>query len=695
LEIVFNHKYWGLLFFISFVLASGITLIFYFRSRENSELKPWQLYILMAFRFIAVFSVALLLTGPMIKSIRKIVQNPVILIGTDNSSSVLAFQDEGAADKTTTMADYIRRSLGEKFEVIEYTFGETVRRGYTLSFTEKRSAYGAFIESVYNNHFNENVGALLVIGDGINNQGENPLNVARQLSYPVYTVGLGDTTAHRDVRIAALRVNRNAFLGNKFPVEADIRFQGMANQIIKFSIVHKGVTVFSENLFSTGNDGFKTISTYLDAADPGLQYYTVRVETTVDEKNRANNMQDFVINILENKQKILILSNGSHPDAGAIKDALEKLVNYEVTLFTREPYPGNFEDYSLIVVNQLPTASQSGRQIIDEVSRHRIPLLILVGSQTYIPQLNLWGLGTEIVLQAGNMEEAQNIVNKDFVTFTLTGNLVENLERYPPLMVPFARYSLDASWNVLAYQRIRNIPTDRPVIAVSNRNGIKSGIIFGEGIWRWRLYNYLMSENQDEFTELMDKLVQYLALRDNDDNFIIDFKSVYQETETVKFSAEVYNDAFEPIYTPNVSLVLRDSTNREFTYQFDKGGQFYRLDAGILPPGNYKFEAEVKIGDKIYTESGSFAVMPVNIELLETQANHRMLFQLASQSGGTFYLPTEVEDLISQISDNTQIKPFTYFQSLLNEILNLRWIFFVILMFFSIEWFLRKYWGIY
>jgi hypothetical protein len=281
------------------------------------------------------------------------------------------------------------------------------------------------------------------------------------------------------------------------------------------------------------------------------------------------------------------------------------------------------------------------------------------------------------------------------MTFTLSENFLEILQRYPPLKVPFARYNLDQQWNVLAYQRIRNIDTDRPVIAISNIDGIKTGVIFGEGIWRWRIYNYVIRDNHDEFVEWMDKLVQYLALRDNEDNFVIDFKPIYQETEALIFTAQVYNDAYEPITTPNVGMVLRDSLQQEFIYEFDKGSQFYRLNAGVFPPGDYHFKAQVEIGNNLYEETGNFAVMPVNIELMETQANHRLLYQLAVQTGGSFYLPDNVDGMINSILNNTTIKPFTYFQSLLNELLNMRWIFFIILTILSLEWFLRKFWGIY
>jgi hypothetical protein len=696
LEIIFSEKYWGLIFLISLILASGITLLVYYKSRDTVELRPWQRTILMVLRFLAIFFVTLLLSGPLLKTLRKIIQNPVVILAIDNSTSVTGFSEVAAiVDEKLAMIDKISQSLREKFDVIRYTFGEEVLRENQPQFSEKRSAYSDVIQAVYNNHFNENVGALLLIGDGIYNQGENPVNVARQLNYPVYTLALGDTTAHRDVRVAAVRINRNAFLGNKFPVEIDIRYQGMPNQNIRFNIQHRGVSVFSENIYTRESDGFMTISTYLDADNKGLQYYTALVETNLDEKNKLNNSQQFVINVLENKQRILIISNGSHPDGGALKDALEGQINYEVSLFTEEPYPASIKEFNLLVLCQIPSSSQSGRQIIDEANRSRVPILMMIGSQTHIPQFNLIGLGTEITLQAGNMEEAQPIVNKSFAAFTLSEKLQANMERYPPLKVPFARYQLDAMWNVIAFQRIRNIETDRPIMAVANRNGVKAGIIFGEGIWRWRMYNYLMSDSHAEFTELMDKLVQYLALRDNEDNFVIDFRPVYNETDPIIMTAEVYNDAYEPINTPEVSLILRDSVQQEFVYLFDRGNQFYRLDAGVFPPGDYRFEAKVEIGNQTYTETGNFAVMPVNIELLETQANHRMLYQLAQQSGGGFFLPTDTETLIENIISNSRIKPFTYFQSLLSEILNLRWIFFIFLAILSLEWFLRKYWGIY
>ena len=105
--------------------------------------------------------------------------------------------------------------------------------------------------------------------------------------------------------------------------------------------------------------------------------------------------------------------------------------------------------------------------------------------------------------------------------------------------------------------------------------------------------------------------------------------------------------------------------------------------------------AEVIIGNETFKENGSFTVTAVNFENIITRANHQILYQLASQSGGKYYLPGQVENLVKDIKNNSNVKLVTYFQEMVNELLNLHWIFFILLLLLSVEWFLRKYWGIY
>ncbi len=696
LNIDFGEKYGAIIVIISLGVAFAVTGLLYFKTRDSRELTVIQRRVLATLRFLSVFLMAVMLSSPLVKTLRKIIQPPLVVLAVDNSSSMPGMTDSVTAKQTLlNTLQALQNELDKNFEVVNYTFGQQVTRNGRVTFSEKRSDYSQLLHAVFNDHFNDNIGAVVLVGDGIHNQGENPLNAASELSYPVYSLAFGDTTQIRDARITAVRANKTAFWGNQFPVEIDLQFNQLDKQNLQFSISCNGSKIYSESVSPAGDDYFQTIPVTLDATAKGLQHYTATIATVAGERNVSNNTFSFVIQVLESKQKILILSPGVHPDVGAIKHALETQVNYEVTAVTSEPFPDNLEDFNLVVLNQIPTTSGSGRQLVERAVKNRLPLLLLVGNQTFLPQFNLLGLGLEIVPQAGNFEEAQPLFNEQFATFTLSNDLKESFAKYPPVQAPFASYSLDPAYQVLLYQRIKNIATNRPLIAVANRDRQKTGVIFGEGIWRWRLYNYLANNRPNEFNELVDKLVQYLAIRQNDDNFVVDYSRVYHETENVTMTAEVYNDAFELITTPEVTLVLTDAKGREYRYTFDRHSRNYRLDAGILPAGDYRFTASVTIGNQTYTEEGNFAVMPVNIEMVENAANHRLLFQIASQTGGQFFSAGEAEKLAEALKANTRIKTVSYFQTVLNEILNLRWIFFVILLLLGTEWFFRKFWGIY
>ena len=49
----------------------------------------------------------------------------------------------------------------------------------------------------------------------------------------------------------------------------------------------------------------------------------------------------------------------------------------------------------------------------------------------------------------------------------------------------------------------------------------------------------------------------------------------------------------------------------------------------------------------------------------------------------------------NQIKNSDSLKPVSYFQDMVSELLNMRKVFLVIIILLSVEWFLRRYWGIY
>lgn len=694
--ISFGLKYW-FVFLLAAILSAALTaLTLYFRNKETAVLPRVQVWFLSVLRFLSFFIIAFLLLSPFIKNLKKVIRNPIIVTAWDNSASIKSTPDSLQVEaEMLESRKLLHDKLSKSYSVVEYTFGESSKALDELNFSEKKSDYSEIISTISNQHFNENVGAVIIAGDGIYNQGKNPANMLSEVNFPIYTIGFGDTTEIMDSKLRDIRVNRTSFSGNKFPVEIDVQFSKLSGIPLKLSVFQDKEEMASTVITPPNQNYFTTQEFILEAGSPGLKHYSAKIEAVENERNTKNNTAGFVINVLENKQKILIVSDGPHPDIGAIKNTLDEQKTYDVSIFTEEPYPSNLSEFNLLILNQLPTSGKSAGEILKNAASNRLPILFMVGTKTFLPQFNNLAMGAEIRPLAGSGEEAQVTFNPVYATFTLSESFKEILVKFPPLLVPFADFELAAGFTPLFYQKIMNIETTKPLMATGVLNGRKTGFIFGEGIWRWRLSDYLQNGSHSNFNELVNQLVQYLSLRENEDNFIVNFNPVYSEIEDVILTAEVYNDAFERITTEEVNIKIENNEGKEYAFTFDARGEHYHLNTGHLPTGDYTFSASVSIGGKSFDETGRFTVTSVNFENIVTQANHNVLFQLAVQSGGKFYLPEESERLIEDLLNSKQLKSTSYFQEMIRELLNLKALFFVVLLLLSVEWFLRKFWGIY
>jgi hypothetical protein len=96
------------------------------------------------------------------------------------------------------------------------------------------------------------------------------------------------------------------------------------------------------------------------------------------------------------------------------------------------------------------------------------------------------------------------------------------------------------------------------------------------------------------------------------------------------------------------------------------------------------------VGNKLFTETGEFSVKALNIENINTLANHNLLYNLAVNNGGEMVYPDQLNYLATMINNREDIKTITYTQKRYAELLNFPWILIVILSLLAAEWFMRK-----
>jgi hypothetical protein len=640
-------------------------------------------------RCLSLFLIFLFLLSPLVERTKKIKQLPILAVAFDNSQSVQPY-----ADTYNQLIQTLKSRFSDDYQLEFWSFGAKVENTESFTGTDRRSDYGQILKSLKNNYINKNIGALILFGDGIYNQGQNPANFAASLNFPVYSVGVGDTTRKTDAIIRNVRTNKITFLKNKFPVEIELKFSKLKNTIAYIDIENNHKSVYSSTVSITSDDDFKLEFANLEASEVGMQHYKIKVRPFDGESNLKNNEYEFVIQVLENKQKILMLSDGPHPDLGAIRTSINELQNYEVKLVTGNDVPDSLTSYSLIVLNQLPSLKNAASKLLTKIKDCRVPVLFLVGPSSMLDQLNSLDMGLKI-MSSKNSEEVQPAFDNNFSLFTLSDEAKEIIKTTPPLVSPFGNTQLSPTIQNLAFQNIRNIQTNKTMMAFGTDKGRKVGFIIGEGLWRWRLYDFQVNGNHEAFDELVQKMIQYLALKENEDNFNVYHPAVFQETDNVELTAELYNDSYQLVNTPDVSIRIKSDSLKEFSYLFDRTDDYYSLNAGNLEPGDYTFEAETQLGNQHFTEKGNFSIVKNEIEMQNNQADFGILYQLSQQTGGQFYTGGNYGTLLDAINANKQITVQYHKQTLQTEWINLKLLFFLLILLLGAEWFCRKYWGIY
>ncbi len=682
------------IWFIIFCILLGIVYatVLYRKDTKLEDLKPYIKSLMYGLRFLSVSLIAFLLLSPLVRNISKTIEKPIIILAQDNSESLQSYAG------TSYLQDLklLKSKLSEKFELKNLAYGSSVREYAEPDFTDKETDISELIDESLNKYYNRNIGALIIAGDGIYNKGSNPIYAVEDINFPIYTLALGDTSVRQDAAIVGVNHNKIAFLNNEFPVQIIVSAKKMKGKSAVLKISKNGKTVKSELINYNSDDFFKKLNFILKADKTGVQKYTVNLQYIDNEHSKINNRREIIIEVIDSKQKILILSGITHPDVGAVRRALETNSNFEIDYFPASKFRGNIADYNLLIAYQLQTAGNPATAIMQKVRQNEIPVLYILGSKTKLTYFNNLNTGVNIKHISGSYNLVQGRFNKNFSLFELNPNIASLSRNAPPLKIPFGDISLKSNSDILAYQTIKNIETEKPLIvlnAASEGKSSKSAVILGEGIWQWAVQDYRENKNHSLFNELINKLVQYLTLKANKDRFRVNCPKVISENEDVKFSAEIYNSSYEAVNNERISLIVKDSIGTKFEYEFGKTAKAYQLNIGKYKAGKYKWTAKTTIDGKLKTKSGFFNIAEINIEAENVTANHNILMQLSRTTGGNLFYENELLQLYDTISENPNIKPVSFTEKKTESLLNNKLLFFLILLLLSSEWFMRKYHG--
>lgn len=693
-NLVLEYPSWALL--ICPVLGLIFALALYYRDRRLYDLSRGIRIFLAALRFAAVTIIAFFLLEPLIRQFKTELEEPVVVVAIDNSSSLLLNKDSAktrsAINELTSVA---LKDFSGKFETVVYTFGQDVERNGQVDFSQPVTDISALFQALKDRYSNRNLGAVILASDGIYNRGSNPRYALGGLNVPVYALALGDTTIRKDVLIAEIAANRLAFLGNNFPIESRIRADKYRGASLTCSLIKDGDVLEKKSIDINADQFESTVRFLVEARQPGLQRYTIQVSPLEEEMTLANNSASVIVDVIDSRQKVLILAHSPHPDIFALRRAIESSDNYEVDVaFQNDFSVSEMDVYNIIVLHQIPSIGTS-EALQRAVNGSDKPIFAVVGGQTIIKQMPSFGLGVQLTGGKNSFNDVNGVLNPAFSKFNLDKSINDFIGQAPPLQVPFGNWRLSNSAEIVINQKVGDINTSDPLLLVNEVNEEKNAILLGEGIWRWRLYDYALNETHRQFDGLITSLIQYLAVKEDKRFFRVDGPRDLMENEPIIFNAELYNPAYEAVNDAEAKMTIADPEGKTYPFNFSRTDRAYRLNAGSLPVGTYTYTAKVERGGTQYTDQGSFSVQPFELEGANLRANHKLLYNIAENSGGQLIYPSEISSAINAINRSERATPVSYSTEILSSLLNLGWPLFLIILLLSTEWFIRKRTGHY
>ncbi|PRX50621.1 hypothetical protein [Salegentibacter salegens] len=661
---------------LAFIIALGFAFFQYLFKNRN---KRRESYIFFALRFLSVFILLLLLINPKITSTTYELEKPNLILAVDDSESIAHLEQEDTVQK---ILEELRanKALQERFELTQYNFGNELSNSNKPQFKTPQTNINAALESL-KELFRKKATAVILISDGNQSTGRDFRYFKPGNNQEIYPLVVGDTAQYSDLELTQFNVNTYAFLNNRFPVEVFISYSGEGQVNSEFIIRSGENVIFSEKISLNPDNNSAVIRAELPASSLGVLSYEAEIIPLENEKNTANNIRKFAVEVIDERSKILLISATPHPDIGTFKKSIETNKQRQLDIKYLQDNLSNLEEYQLIILYQ-PTSGFA--PVFEDLEENTQNYLLVTGTQTDWNFLN----NIQDFVEKDFMNQSQEIFavkNPNFNQFQFeeTGFL-----DFPPLEDKFGNLSVqNSNFESIYFQEIENVETSQPLIAIAGEGQNKNAFIFGENIWRWRSNTYLENKSFEKFDNFIGKLVQNIASTKQRDRLTVDYKSFYYENEAIKITANFFDQNYQ--FDPNADLVI-SAENLESQLILKNNG--YEVDFGSLPAGTYDFKITESTSQ--IARTGSFEVIAYNIEQQFISANKNAMQALAENSGTKVYYQDQLKEISNALLTKDKYKPVQKSRQKIVPLVDWYYLLFLLVLILAAEWFFRKYKGL-
>jgi uncharacterized membrane protein len=576
--------------------------------------------------------------------------------------------------------------------------------------------------------------AIIVFSDGIANGDRKTLEGMAPLAVPVFTVGVGPPEGFTDVRIAKLGAPDFAFRGREFKIGLTIQASGMKGRTVPL-LFNRGRNLVATRQIAIDSDLFEqTITLAFTPKEIGTHAFSVSIPAQADEQITPNNQKDFKVEVQRDKIRILTLSGSPAWNYRFLRMAMKQdpLIELVSFVFLRTPMdtvdvpesqlsliPFPIDDIFLEELKNFDVIffdDFSHRAYFNPVYLERVREFVRDGG-------GLAMLGGTRAFDSGGygdsaLREVLPVELDGKGAFETRGSVQAALTPAGKAH-PITRLLPDPKINEETWRKLPALTGINQVRAVRGESLLTAGgdagsapLLaigrFGKGrtlalmtddAWRWNFIAVGNKETPQNHLKLMRQAVRWLAQEPSFEQVQLRPIPVSQPGEKVPIKLRVLKDDFTPTREASVQLRVFSPEGEPILVSAAPAGEEGEYSGELTPTreGTYRVEAEASLGGKaLGKDRTSFTAAYSYGEADDGRPRFDLLKQIAETSKGE-YLPIADwnEKALEKIAARLEaIAPSEIVEQRQTRLWSNLWPFAILLALLSVEWWMRRKWGL-
>lgn len=680
--------------------------------------------VLRLLRAMAFLIVLFALAEPVLTLVLPEPGKPAIAVLIDQSSS-MELPESGAAGTSRAtaagmIAEQIERRLGNDFRLETFRFADRL-----LAASDRdaggNTGIGTAIEGTATRQGGRPFSGALLITDGANTAGIDPVGAARGAGIPIFPIGVGEDQAVPDVRILQVRANPVASAGEPAVVEVEIASSGLAGRAVELRIEDQGRLLASRMIdLPAGSDLEQSIRVDVRPAAVGLRRWEARIAGASDLVG-ANDQASTAVRVLERKTRILFLEGRVDWDFAFLRRVLaaDSVMDYTFRICDRNGRwlperagaasadPGDLRDYAAVILGEVPSSvmgSGLSRRLADFAERGGG--LWILGGRAGLARLR--GTPLESILPAdlrpgpaGDLPlpvhlEPAGLLHPVTAVHDHPGRAESGWASLPPIwkspdsIRPHAGSSLLLSFGGRG--------ASEPALIAGFAGKGKVALLAAHGFWRW---DFMPQDrggpDADLFREFALRSIRWLAEPSVRDRIVIEpVRGVFRSGEAPEFTGRAWNEAYEPILGARLRVQIFSADSAAGARAPIEGELRARGADGTyggsfppLAPGAYRYVGEATVGDaasSLGRVESSFWVDANGGESQRLRPDRGTLEQIARASGGEGTDRAGLDRMLDRLPQIVRPAARVREIDLWNHIL----LFISFVTVLSVEWWLRR-----